>query len=87
MKKIAENYNNHVVNLLGAVTIKEPMLLIIEFVEHGDLLSYLRYCNKRVSFLQGIPLVGISGSDQDFSPDKPLFRQTNTCLSQQWVIR
>lgn len=50
MKKIAENYNNHVVNLLGAVTIKEPMLLIIEFVEHGDLLSYLRYCHKRVGF-------------------------------------
>lgn len=48
MKKIAENYNNNVVNLLGAVTIKEPMLLVIEFVEHGDLLSYLRYCHKRV---------------------------------------
>lgn len=48
MKKIAENYNNNVVNLLGAVTIKEPMLLVIEFVEYGDLLSYLRYCHKRV---------------------------------------
>ena len=52
MKKIAENYNNNVVNLLGAVTIKEPMLLVIEFVEHGDLLSYLRYCKKRVCLHQ-----------------------------------
>ena len=48
MKKVAEGQNPHVVRLLGCITIKEPLTLIIEFVKYGDLLSYLRTNRKMV---------------------------------------
>lgn len=48
MKKIAEGNNPHVVNLIGCVTIQEPLCLITEFVKHGDLLSYLQTIRKLV---------------------------------------
>ena len=40
-----------VVNMVGCVTVQEPMMLVLEFVTHGDLLSYLRNIRKRVKFL------------------------------------
>ena len=49
MKKIAEGSNPHVVNMIGAVTLQEPMCVVTEFVEYGDLLSYLRAYRKKVS--------------------------------------
>ena len=49
MKKVAEGQNPHVVGLLGCVTIQEPLMLIIEFVKYGDLLSYLR-TNQRMVY-------------------------------------
>ena len=49
MKKIAEGNNPHVVNMIGAVTLQEPMCVVTEFVEYGDLLSYLRAYRKKVS--------------------------------------
>ena len=51
MKKIAMGNNPHVVNMVGCVTIQEPLSLITEFVKHGDLLSYLRTSRKSVSML------------------------------------
>ena len=48
MKKIAEGNNPHVVNMLGAVTIREPLCIITGFVEYGDLLKYLRANRKKV---------------------------------------
>ena len=48
MKKIAEGKNPHVVNMIGCVTIQEPLCLITEFVKHGNLLSYLRSVRKMV---------------------------------------
>lgn len=54
MKKIAEGKNTHVVNMLGAVTIQEPLCIITEFVEYGDLLNYLRANRKQVRFFVGI---------------------------------
>ena len=48
MKKIAEGNNRHIVNMIGCVTIQEPLCLILEFVPHGDLLSYIRNRRKRV---------------------------------------
>ena len=51
MKKIAEGNNPHVVNMLGAVTIREPLCIITEFVEYGDLLKYLRANRKKVRFI------------------------------------
>ena len=41
MKKVAEGQNAHVVSLLGCVTIKEPLMLITEFIKYGDLLKYV----------------------------------------------
>ena len=52
MKKIAEGNNPHIVNMIGCVTIQEPLCLITEFVPHGDLLSYIRNRRKRVSILE-----------------------------------
>ena len=49
MKKIAEGNNPHVVNMMGCVTIQEPLCLITEFVKYGDLQSYLRTNRKLVS--------------------------------------
>ena len=49
MKKVAEGQNPHVVGLVGCVTTQEPLCLITEFVEYGDLLSYLRTSRKQVT--------------------------------------
>lgn len=58
MKQIAEGNNSHVVNMVGCVTIQEPLCLITEFVEHGDLHSYLsvlrknKVCDMHVCFAE-----------------------------------
>ena len=49
MKKVAKGNNPHVVNMVGCVTIQEPLCLITEFVKHGDLSSYLTSIRKMVS--------------------------------------
>ena len=49
-KKIAQGNNPQVVNMLGAVTIQEPLCIITEFVEHEDLLKYLRASRKQAGF-------------------------------------
>ena len=51
MKKIAEGYNPHIVNMVGCVTLQEPLCLITEFVPYGDLLSFLRSNRKKVRTL------------------------------------
>ena len=42
MKKISEGHNPHVVAMLGCVTTQEPLWLVLEFVQLGNLLNYLR---------------------------------------------
>ena len=45
MKKVSGSHHEHqkfVVNMLGCVTIQEPMMLVLEYATHGDLLNYLR---------------------------------------------
>ena len=56
MKKVAEGKNPHVVSLLGCVTIKEPLMLITEFVKYGDLLSYLRTNRRMVINMNNLAL-------------------------------
>lgn len=51
MKTVAEGNNPHVVNLIGCVTIREPLCLITEFVKYGDLLTYLQTIRKMVHAL------------------------------------
>ena len=51
MKNVSGGENalrQFVVNMLGCVTVQEPMLLVLEFVSHGDLQSYLRSIRKKV---------------------------------------
>ena len=43
-----------VVNMVGCVTVQEPMMLVLEFVTHGDLLSYLRNIGKGVNLSPAI---------------------------------
>ncbi|XP_065682610.1 uncharacterized protein LOC100204447 isoform X2 [Hydra vulgaris] len=35
-------YHKNIVNLIGCSTIKKPLCLIVEYMEHGDLLNFLR---------------------------------------------
>lgn len=45
MKKVSGTNHDHqkfVVNMLGCVTLQEPMMLVLEYAICGDLLSYLR---------------------------------------------
>ena len=48
MKRISECSNPRIINMIGAVTTMEPMLLVIEFMKYGDLQSYLKTCRKEV---------------------------------------
>lgn len=50
MKSVSKGNNPHVVNMVGCVTIQEPLCLITEFVKHGDLLSYLQSIRKMVFY-------------------------------------
>ena len=51
MKRISGGFNPHIVNMVGCVTLQEPLCLITEFVPHGDLLDYLRKQRKKVSMI------------------------------------
>ncbi|XP_065663221.1 uncharacterized protein LOC136085755 isoform X2 [Hydra vulgaris] len=46
MKEIG--YHKNIVSLIGCSTIKKPLCLIVEYIEHGDLLNFLR--NRRTKF-------------------------------------
>jgi serine/threonine protein kinase len=48
MKKISEGNNPHIVNMIGCVTIREPLLLVMEFVKYGDLEQFLKYIRSRL---------------------------------------
>ena len=50
MKKVSGSDNDlskFVVNMIGCVTTKEPMLLILEFMKYGNLLHYMRAIRAR----------------------------------------
>ena len=42
MKRAGENYNSHVVSMICCTVNQEPKALVLEYVEHGDLLQYLQ---------------------------------------------
>jgi serine/threonine protein kinase len=46
MKKITMGGCPHVVNMVGCSTLQEPIALVIEYISHGDLLTYLRTIRK-----------------------------------------
>ena len=52
MMKMVSSADNEmkkfVVNMVGCITVKEPLLLVVEFVKHGDLQTFLRTIKKQV---------------------------------------
>ena len=49
MKTISESSNPHVINMVGSSTLTDPLLLLLEYMQYGDLLSYLKSCRNGVS--------------------------------------
>jgi serine/threonine protein kinase len=47
MKKIGQH--EHIVSILGCITRKHPVCLVVEYCKHGDLLEYLRNSRPAVS--------------------------------------
>ena len=46
IKKVSVDINPHVVKLIGCVTNRSPMAILLEYAAHGDLLHYLRAMGK-----------------------------------------
>ena len=42
MKKVSDSNNPHILKMLGCVTTTNPMMLILQFMPHGNLKNYLR---------------------------------------------
>nr|XP_047141485.1 tyrosine-protein kinase receptor torso-like [Hydra vulgaris] len=51
MKKIG--YHQNIVNMLGCSTVKKPLCLIVEYMENGDLLQFLRDRRAKLHFPNG----------------------------------
>ena len=51
MKRVSaedSEQSKFVVKMFGCVTVREPMILILEFMKHGNLLEYLRAMRRKV---------------------------------------
>ena len=51
MKKVSGTENElsrFVVNMVGCVTEREPLLLVLEYAKYGDLLTYLKSMRNHV---------------------------------------
>ena len=48
MKKVAQDCNPFVVNMIGCCTRSEPLALIMEFVSGGNLLEFLKSHRRKV---------------------------------------
>ena len=42
MKTVSDGINPHVLQMIGCVTTTYPMMLLMQFVPHGNLKDYLR---------------------------------------------
>jgi serine/threonine protein kinase len=49
MKRIGFSKHPHVVGLYGCVTVPQPVCILLEYLEYGDLLSYLQNINEEVN--------------------------------------
>ena len=57
MKRVGMKYNSHVVSMICCTVNDEPKALVLEYVEHGDLLQYLQKNKVFVSLLCAYPCV------------------------------
>ena len=51
MKKVSAGNNPHVVKMVGCVTLSSPVMLLLEYIPHGNLCDYLRKHKPDVSYL------------------------------------
>ena len=49
MKKVSEGYSNHVLQMIGCVTVTFPMMLLLQYLPNGSLKDYLRSSQFAVS--------------------------------------
>ena len=49
MKRIGFSKHPHVVGLFGCVTVPQPVCILLEYLEYGDLLTYLQNINEEVT--------------------------------------
>ena len=42
MKKVSNGNNPHILKMLGCITATNPMMLILQYVPHGNLKNYLK---------------------------------------------
>ena len=63
MKRVTMGRCPHVVNMIGCSTFQEPIALVLEYVPHGDLLSYLKAKRRKVCMVAKIqpPKLQLSG--------------------------
>ena len=50
LKRIGFSKHPHVVGLYGCVTVPQPVCILLEYLEYGDLLSYLQNINEEVIY-------------------------------------
>lgn len=53
MKKISDNCCPNIVNMVGCITLQEPLCLLTELVPYGNLLDYLRSQRKVIITVKG----------------------------------
>lgn len=51
VSKLDNELSNFVVNMLGCIVTREPMILVLEFMECGNLLDYLRVTRAKVRMI------------------------------------
>ena len=54
MKRVSDGNNPHVLKMLGCVTTTNPMMLVLQFVPHGNLKAYLRAMKTEDDVRNGI---------------------------------
>ncbi|XP_065677191.1 uncharacterized protein LOC100206932 isoform X2 [Hydra vulgaris] len=67
MKEIG--YHKNIVNLIGCSTLKKPLCLIVEYMEHGDLLNFLRkirrnFCASKIDGKSSVNFMYTQGYQQ-----------------------
>ncbi|XP_065682612.1 uncharacterized protein LOC100201592 [Hydra vulgaris] len=69
-------YHKNIVSLIGCSTVKKPLCLIVEYMEHGDLLNFLRKRRNKFSALKIDGNLSVNLYTQDFQ--QPLKAITTT---------
>ena len=78
MKRVSDGNNPHVLKMLGCVTATNPMMLVLQFVPHGNLKNYLRAMKTTDNVRDGIV--------SKFLPRCLLCRVPALCVDVMWSM-